>query len=148
MPELDLENILKSVRLQDGGLVEIHVLDTSFDDWAAVVTCLQEAGYVTSLTYAGQRVTGGLSAAMFTEGHDAGYTLEIKVGEQQTWTTGLYSEDAIDLQGDPRSIKSSTDLTEVVGVMNLISTATGKTVVLLPETLDPKNTRPYLAVQR
>ncbi|MER8060198.1 MULTISPECIES: hypothetical protein [unclassified Streptomyces] len=139
------DEILEALAAQVGGLIEIYVLGTSYDDWFRVLVRLHTFGYEVSLRDALTEMPANLNRRMFDAEDDAAYELSISIGSQ-IWTSSLASLSAIDLQGDPRDVRSRSDLDDVFRLLQILSKITGKRAILVPETLELTMVRPYLMV--
>jgi hypothetical protein len=139
------DEILDALAAQVGGLIEIYVLGTSYDDWSRVLVGLHTFGHEVSLRDALTEMPAKLNRRMFDAEDDAAYQLSISIGSQ-IWTSSLASLSAIDLQGDPRDVRSRSDLDDVFRLLRLLNKITGKPAILVPETLEPAMVRPYLTV--
>ena len=141
--DIDDANVLGSLSTQHGGLIEVCVFDTTYNDWFRVVEALRHAGLVVSMVEINDDAPVEFGPELFDSNAD--YRLTLHVGEQ-TWTTNFFDVGSIDFQGDPREVISSKNLREVTRFMTLIRDATSRQVVLIPETLDPRNVKPYLTI--
>jgi hypothetical protein len=139
------DEILDALAVQVGGLIEIYVLETSYDDWFRVLVGLNTFGYEVTLRDAVTEMPTSLNRQMFETEGDAVYQLSISMG-RQIWTSSLASLCAIDLQGDPRDVRTRSDLDDVFRLLQLLNKITGKRVILVPETLEPTMVAPYLTV--
>lgn len=138
------ESVLDALSSQGGGLIEIYVFDTTYDDWVRVMEALQRAELVASMVEIGDDTPVEFGPELF-DTDEAGYRLTVHLAGE-TWTTNFFDVGSIDFQGDPREVASAEDLRELVRFMTLIRDATGRRVVLVPETLEPESVEPYLAI--
>jgi len=139
------DEILDALSVQVGGLIEVYIFGTTYDDWFRVLVGLKAFGCEVSLRDSLTENPVSLNRHMFDADDDAAYGISISVGSQ-IWTSGLPSLSVIDLQGDPRDVRSRSDLDDVIRVMRQLNKITGKQVILIPETVRPTMVRPYLTV--
>ena len=142
---MDLSSVLARIMDDEGSLIEVYVLDASVSDWQRVLEYVQRAGYEVSLFRSGQPVPVKIYPGMFSATGDHNYHLRMLVGGQHWWT-GFYDDDVVSFHGDPRDITSVSDLTVVLDFMRGLHSVTGKRVILVPGTLNPKGVNPYLEV--
>lgn len=145
MTEIDFTKLLDQLALQAGGLIEIYVLGASYDDWLRAVDALREARFDVSFTELQTDTPVDFGPRIFDRECDIEYRLSIRVGDQ-LWTSSMYSIDVIDLQGDPRDVTEAEDLAEIIRLMRCLNHAVSKSVILVPETLEPASVQPYLIV--
>jgi hypothetical protein len=139
------QGILEALKAQEGGLIEIYVLGASFDNWRRALNAIMSLEGQVSLIDSETGSPAPLSREMFGEVGGARYSLAISI-RGQNWTSTFPSESAIDLQGDPREVRTLDDLETVVELMRILNLATEKRVILVPETVDPEAVDPYLIV--
>lgn len=144
--DIKYAEIIHSMSQEGGGLIEIYVLCTSADDWRRTVEWMREENLIDSFTYMDEEVPAQVTSDLFEENGDTSFQMAIQIG-RQVWTTGFYSSTEIDFQGDPRSIRSVEDLVQIVDFMKGLSQVMSKRVVLVSETVDPANAKPYIAVE-
>jgi hypothetical protein len=142
---MNVDRILHDITLQRGGLLEIYVFDTTIEDWRAVVEFLLQPSMNSSFTRQGAPVSGPISESMFNDGESVDYLLNVNVGDQ-LWTTNLYSIENVDFQGSPHDVNSSESIDLLVKFMHSLRSVTGKRVVLIPESVYPKDVEPYIEV--
>jgi hypothetical protein len=129
----DHPEILRILRLQDGGLIEIYIDDVGVYEWRSVITEL--AKVASSVAYRIDDVEStfhGVEPQMFDPGEFGRHAVAFRIGEQ-TWTTGLFSPTEVDLQGDPREVQEEGDIVAVVALMTRLREITGRTVCLYAE---------------
>jgi hypothetical protein len=139
---MDFDTILAAMALEDGALIEIYVFDTTADDWRRVVDRLAAEGRIESFTLSGEEMPPE-SVNLFQE--EPSLAMSVRVGSG-LWTTSFHDPTEIDLQGDPREVRDHTDLERIRDFMRQLHKITGRRVVLVTETLSPRETTPYLTV--
>lgn len=144
--EMNYEEIIHSMTLEGGGLIEIYVLDTDCDDWSRAVEWMRDAGLVDSFTCLDEEFPVKITSDVFEEDGNSSFRMAVVIGGQ-IWTTGFHSCTEIDFQGDPRRVQSIDDLTQIADFMKALSRVTKKRVVLVSETLDPAQAKPYMIVE-
>jgi hypothetical protein len=142
---MDTDSILAEIAAQDGGLLEVCVLDACLEDWKRAIAGLADLGFVSEFTRAGVTTELVVRPEMFSDGDDVSFFLKLVIG-RQNWTTGFYSEHVIDFQGDPGEVVSAVDLEDTLRLMNTLHESVGKRVILVPESLQPDRVQPYLAI--
>lgn len=133
----DLEEALRRLENQIGGMVEVWVLHTDFGAWNAAVEALQEKGYRIEITRSGAPIAGPLTAEMFSDDGEQGEACEmyVDIGTGRWWT-GIFSTELIDFQGRPEWIASTQELAEISDFMQVLADATRKEAIFIPESLD------------
>lgn len=129
----DLSDILQIIRLQDNGLIEIYVDHVGLAEWNSVAFGLQSIS--SSVIYqidASDQPFDSVGAHMFETDCNGRYSIAFQIG-RQTWTTGFYSADQIDLQGDPREVQDERDVGNVIDLLDRLHRITGKTACLYAE---------------
>jgi hypothetical protein len=139
------DELFERISRDPDALLEIYVLGSTFEDWRRTLEGLDQYGYVESLSRRGAVVPLEVAPEMFTEGEQVDYLLRLKIGDQ-VWTSGLYSSTMIDFQCDARDVRSTRDLADIADFMSAIRKLLGKRVILVPETLTPESTSPYLEI--
>lgn len=145
MADMSLAEIFDRIAQNPEDLLEIYVLDTTYEDWRVLIEGLQQRGYLQMFTKKGLEVPLQITPGMFTDGEQVDYLIKLNVGSQ-LWTSGFYSAGAIDFQGSANEVSSQQELTELIAFMTAIHELTGRRVLLLPETLTPESARPYVEV--
>ncbi|MEV0057000.1 hypothetical protein AB0H34_41745 [Saccharopolyspora shandongensis] len=145
MSEIDFRPTLESLAMQGGGLVEIYAFDTSLADWQQVVDRLGETNRISSFESDRDEPGINITDGTFTEDGDVHATLMVNVGKQ-TWWTSFLSPDFIDFQGDPDVVTTTEDLHDIVEFMKEIASTTRKQVVLIPESVLPRETKHFFRV--
>ncbi|MET8760495.1 hypothetical protein [Lentzea sp. NPDC004782] len=140
---MNVEQILAGLAGQHDSLVEVYVFGTDADDWRRMVERLAEKGFLAGFTRAGEPAPLDVRADVFGGNEDN--LLKLRVGAQ-TWTSMLFVENRIELQGEPREITTPEDLRKLVGLLEVIHDAVGKQVLLMSETMHPEKTKPYLVI--
>lgn len=131
--------------MQGGGLVEICVFDTTYEDWVKVLDGLGRAGFQVRIDDIESGVPAVLSAELFGDGADVTAVASVSV-DDQVWTAPLAETDTVQLQGDPGDIGTEVELNRVIAFMEVIGRAIAKPVSLIPETVNPRAVEPYLTV--
>ncbi len=129
----DYPEILRILRLQDGGLIEIYIDDVGVYEWRSVITELTKIA--SSVAYRIDDVEStfhGVEPQMFDPGEFGRRSIALRIGGQ-TWTTGMFSSTEVDLQGDPREVQDEGDVAAIVALMVRLREITGKTVCLYAE---------------
>jgi hypothetical protein len=139
------DEILRHLASQGGGLIEVYVRDTTAADWADAVARLVAEGYPVSLTWRGDSVPVRVTDEMFADEEETPWMLRVQVGAQD-WTTVMYESSMIDFQGNPEPVARKDDLDEVRKFMSTLVRATGKTAILIPESLDIDTVTPFLEI--
>ena len=140
---MNVHDILAELSVQDGGLIEVYVFDTDASEWWRVLERFAEKGFLAGFTRAGEPASLDEGPGVFDESGDN--LLTLRIGEQ-TWTSMLLDESRIEFQGEPDEVRTVEDLKLVVEFLEMIHETTGKQVVLVPETMHPENTKPYLVI--
>ncbi|MCC9311893.1 hypothetical protein LN042_33345 [Kitasatospora sp. RB6PN24] len=135
--------ILAQIRLQEGGLIEIYVLGTGIEEWRHVLDSIEKIGISFSVLNLASGSSVAISDIDLTG--NQGHRLTIHTGRLD-WSTDFYSTEMVDFQGDPRDVRSNDDLVSIIRFMSVLAEATGKRAILVPETMFPEETSPYLAV--
>lgn len=129
----DVAEILETMRMQDGGLIEIYVDDIGVPEWESVIA--QLAQIARSVAYRvgdTEQTFNGIEPDMFDPGSHGRYAIAFEIGKQ-TWTTGFFSDVQIDLQGDPREIQNESDVGSVVDLLGRLHRITGRAACLYAE---------------
>lgn len=143
--EPDYAEILQAMRLQDGGLVEIYVFGTQYADWTRAIESLRRRGFTPKLVELETGEQVDLTPDLFGNVGEVKYRLTLCL-EGQVWTSNLFCAEYIDLQGNPRDIKSIGDIENTIRLMSCLNSATAKRVVFVAETLSPETIRPYISI--
>lgn len=137
--------LLRHLSAQEGGLVEIAITGTVYDDWVNAVRGLASAGYAMVLKQYEEPVPLLIAPSFFTDGEEIAYTLVVTAG-RQLWTTQFYSTSLLDFQGDPCDIADSKDIQDVMDFMQVIANSTRREVRMIPETLDYEGAVAYICI--
>jgi hypothetical protein len=143
--EIDYDRILRQMRTQDGGLVEVWALDTTYQLWSDVVGGLDRSGYSVQLEKNGRVIPVYLEPDMFLESEDDYYRLSVTVGPQ-IWTSGLSSTAVVDFQAVPEMVRTKVNVDEIWTFMKKIAQLSQRRVIFIPETLDAASVARYLEV--
>jgi hypothetical protein len=133
------------MRLQEGGLIEVFLFPSLYEDWLAVFDVLIESDYLVTLKRRGIVVAPSISREMFTDGEAIDFLLEVVVG-RQLWTSHLYSASLVDFQGDPREVTLSSDIDDLVGFMQVVADAVCRPVKLVSETLNYEDAVAWITI--
>ncbi|MET9656721.1 hypothetical protein [Streptomyces sp. NPDC006510] len=136
-------DLLAQIRMQEGGLIEIYVLGTGADEWRRVLDAISRG--VNKFSILDLESGSPVEISEVRLSGDPGCRLIIQIAGQN-WSTDFYSVEFVDFQGDPRDVRSDDDLVRIIHFMSLLSEVTGKRAILLPETMVPEETSPYLTV--
>jgi len=145
MDEAAYEALRTGICSEPGGLVEIYIAGTSLEDWRSVVTVFSELSSSMLLTDAVTSSGTTFGPHLFEASDEVAYAMSATIGAQ-VWTTTFAQEDRIDIQGDPRQMQSREEVKQVVELMRHLLHATGKQVMLVPETLSYESVRPFLTM--
>lgn len=140
---MDFETVLDRMREQEGGLVEIIALDSSYDAWQNVLDELRRSGYGLKFEKNGQSVPPRLGPEVFA-GADSDYYRLSLLAAGQEWTSTMSESSTIDFQGSPEDIRSIADVEAVWQLMQDISATAGCQVIFIPESIDVKTVGRYL----
>jgi hypothetical protein len=141
---MDIAELLSVFAEEDGALIEVLVGDVPAGSWPRVFAALVDAGYQVAVTDLERGAAVTFDAGLF-QVPDSRYSVRIPVG-RQVWTTTPQSADSLDLQGDPRDVRTPEDVADIIAIMRLLHDVTAKPVVLVAETLDYAAATPYLTV--
>ncbi len=141
---MEFAELLSAFADEDGALIEVYVGDVPAGSWPAVLAAFVDAGYDVAVTDLERDEPVPFDAELF-EVPDGRYSVRIPVGRQE-WTSVPQSVGSIDLQGDPRDVRTPEDVADIIAVMRLLHDVTAKPVVLVAETLDYEAATPYLTV--
>ncbi len=123
---------------KDGSLRDVYVLDTTFTDWALLLSLAEKYGY--QYSYAGQDHPLPEVEEIFTA-RDGPHLLSVKLG-RVTANCHFFVPDEIELDFDPREIDSDSDHYEVLRFLEALGEGTNKKVSVTAE--NAKNI-PYLS---
>lgn len=125
--------------------MELVIVDTTVNDWERALMALMDAEFRVEVTESLQGLDVSFDGTLFTPGDDVAYGAVVAKGAQH-YSTNFFSPSMIDFQGDSDVVSSMEALEDVIATMQIMSNALNRTVLLLPETLEPESTRPYLSV--
>ncbi len=137
--------VLRDLALQSGGLVELYVLGAGYEGWRRAVESLHAEAYELRIVQRESGSPADFGPELFAVPGAADYSLSIQI-DNQVWTSTFPTAESIELQGDPRDIISPRDLEQVLRLMRILNSATGKRVILVSETLDPVAVTPYIII--
>lgn len=147
MEEANLAEVLAAVAAQHGALLEVCVFGTDMTDWVAVVDWLSNTNRISHFKVDEHEAPPVVSGEIFSRSGDVFANMRVTVGSHEWWTSFL-EESEIDFQGDPLYIGTVSELEETIDFMRGLAKVVGKRVVLIPEAIQRRSVRPYLAVTR
>lgn len=141
----DFDSVLARLGGQEGGLIEIYAFESDVSAWAAVVEEIRGRGDLLSFKRAEVETVPVVSEDIFSDAGSGECVMTFTVSSQ-TWTTSFFSAEQIDFQGDPREVRTVAEVEAIYEFMTRIAAHTRRPVVLVPESLHPEKSRPYLRV--
>lgn len=138
----DLASLLRE---QEGGLIEIYVLDVPEGSWSEVLSAVLHAGYKVSCTLDDgvPRPLDDDTVASLVARPDRFISLELG---GTRWWSAMPHADEIDFQGEPQDVRGDEEIRSISAFMAVLHQVTGRPALLVPESLDPQGTQSYLVV--